>query len=212
MLRFALFDLDNTLYPANSGLWEAIAGRINLYMIERLGIDPSEVVARRRNYLAAFGTTLKGLSTEFAVDPLDFLEFVHDLPLDRYLDRDAELDAMLERLPLRKIIFTNADAPHARRVLARLGIERHFERIIDIHSLEFVNKPDERAYQRALSLLGARADECVFVEDTLINLLPARALGMRTVLVTDAREDGDVDYRIGRPADLEAALGLRSGN
>jgi len=211
MLRFALFDLDNTLYPATSGLWEAIAERINLFMVERLGIDPTEVPARRKNYLAQFGTTLKGLSTEYAIDAFDFLAFVHDLPLERYLRRDLELDLMLDRLPLTKIIFTNADAPHARRVLACLGIERHFERIIDIHSLEFVNKPDERAYRRTLALLGARAEECVFVEDTLVNLLPARALGMRTVLVSDAVGDGEVDHRIVRPADLAGALGLGRG-
>ena len=63
---------------------------------------------------------------------------------------------MLERLELRKIIFTNADAKHARRVLSRLGIMRHFESIIDIHLLEFVNKPDRRAYLRALDFASAR--------------------------------------------------------
>jgi putative hydrolase of the HAD superfamily len=209
MLRYALFDLDNTLYPATSGLWEAIGERMNRYMVERLGLDPADVPRRRRGYRARFGTTLKGLASEFSVDPLEFLEFVHDLPLERYLDYDAELDGMLARLPLRKVVFTNADAPHARRVLARLGLERHFERILDIHALDFVNKPEQGAYLRVLEILDARGGECVFLEDTPVNLEPARALGMRTVLVAGAPGAIEVDCRIDRTAELEAALGAR---
>src|SRR5512143_3915214 len=85
MLRYALFDLDNTLYPADSGLWEAIAARINLYITERMRLSPAEVTAIRRRYLTAFGTTLNGLRLEYAIDPLDYLNFVHDLPLASYL-------------------------------------------------------------------------------------------------------------------------------
>lgn len=41
--RCILFDLDNTLYPKSAGLMQAIGKRMNLFMIERLGMDPSEV-------------------------------------------------------------------------------------------------------------------------------------------------------------------------
>jgi len=205
-LRYALFDLDNTIYPPDSGLWEAIGERINLYMVRRLGLDPREAGARRESYLAAFGTTLNGLRREYGIDALDFLEFVHDLPLEHYLRHDAELDAMLSRLPLAKAILTNADAPHARRVLARLGVARHFDRIIDIHALEFVNKPDRGAYLRALELLGARPEECIFLEDSPRNLLPARELGMHTVLVGGEAPGQGIDHRIARLLDLEAVL------
>jgi len=204
-LRYALFDLDNTLYPQDSGLWEAIGERINLYMTERLGLDPLGVTALRESYLAAFGTTLNGLRSEYRIDALEFLAFVHDLPLERYLRADPELDAMLDRLPWTKVILTNADEPHARRVLARLGIDRHFQRIIDIHALEFVNKPDRRAYTRACELIGARPDECIFLEDSIRNLVPARELGMRTVLVGSGPADG-IDHGIARLLDLEMLL------
>ncbi len=189
MLRYAVFDLDNTLYPPSSGLWAAIGQRISLFMIERLRIKPEEVQELRKRYLNSFGTTLTGLRHDYNIEPDDFLNFAHDLPLDNYLRYDAELDAMLARLPLKKVIFTNADAPHARRVLSQLQILNHFDQIVDILALELINKPDIRAYHKLLHLISAIPEECLFVEDSVRNLLPARALGMLTVLVS---EDGDV--------------------
>jgi putative hydrolase of the HAD superfamily len=208
MLRHLLLDLDDTLYPSSTGLWHAIGERINLYMVERLGLDPAEAPALRHRYFDAFGTTLNGLRHDFHIDPDDYLAFVHDLPLDHYLRPDPALNAMLARLPLAKTTFTNADAAHARRVLECLGVARHFTRIVDIHALDFVNKPEPGAYTRALELIGAQAAECVFVDDSRRNLLPARALGMLTVLVGQARgpaPDG-VDYAIPTVLGLERIL------
>jgi putative hydrolase of the HAD superfamily len=206
MLRVLLIDLDNTLYPQNCGLWAAIGERISLYMTERLGFDPAEVTETREQYLNAFGTTLNALRHYHDVNPDEFLEFVHDLPLDRFIGYDPALDQMLGRLALRKVIFTNADAPHAQRVLQRLGIAHHFERTIDIRALDFVVKPDRRAYETALRMIGTRPQECVFVEDSLLNLLPAKKMGMTTVLLRDGERAEGADCQIARITDLERFL------
>jgi putative hydrolase of the HAD superfamily len=214
MLRLALFDLDDTLYAAQCGLWAAIGERIDLFMVERLGFVAGTTAERRRHYLEAYGTTLNGLRREHEIDPFEFMSFVHDVPLPRYLSANAELDAMLERLPLTKAIFTNADAPHAQRVLDCLGIARHFSQIIDIHTLEFFNKPDARAYARALELVGARPEECVFSDDAVRNLRPAHALGMLTVLVRagDEPKPAGVDYQIDSILQLESVLAAARAN
>jgi putative hydrolase of the HAD superfamily len=182
---------------------EAIGRRINLYMTERLGVKPEEVSTIRDNFLKDFGTTLNALRRFYPVDPHEFLEFVHDIPLDRHLQHDSALIRMMESLKLRKIIFTNADAGHARRVLARLGILHCFESIIDIHMLEFVNKPYRRAYLKALDFAVACPDECVLIEDSAINIAPARALGMITVLVGNPSKPDGAHYHIERIADFE---------
>jgi putative hydrolase of the HAD superfamily len=177
-------------------------------MIDRLGMSHSEVTAQRDKYLNEFGTTLNALRHFHGVDPDDFLAFVHDLPLGRYLTADAALDGMLGRIPLGKAIFTNADALHARRVLARLGIAHHFERIIDIRTLDFVNKPDRRAYLKALQLVRASPHECVFVDDCSANLVAAKSVGMVTVLVCDGSK-GDhlvADHRIRSICELEPII------
>jgi putative hydrolase of the HAD superfamily len=201
-LRCALFDLDNTLYPKSCGLWDEIGRRMNLYMVERLGMDPQEVSTKRQDLLKAFGTTLNALRRHYYVDPDEFLSFVHDIPLSRYIQYDPDLDRLLEKLQLRKIIFTNADAQHARRVLSRLGILRHFESIIDIHLLEFINKPDRRSYQRALEFASARPEECILIEDLVGNILPARRMGMTTVVVGHKESSDGAHYYIDRIIDL----------
>jgi putative hydrolase of the HAD superfamily len=213
-LAFALFDLDDTLYAAQCGLWAAIGDRIDRYMVERLGLAPDTTALQRRHYLEHYGTTLNGLRREHQVDPLEYLQYVHDVPLPRYLAPNAELDAMLGRLPLTKAIFTNADAAHAGRVLDCLGIARHFSQIIDIHTLGFINKPDPRAYARAVELLGAQAEQCLFVDDAVRNLRPARALGMFTILVksppAEPTPEG-VDDQIESVLQLEQVLARANG-
>jgi len=201
-----LFDLDNTLYPSSCGLMREIGNRINRYMIERLGVVPADVSKMRDDFLKAFGTTLNALRRYYAVDPDEFLDFVHDIPLVPFLQHEPALDQMLGRLELRKVIFTNADARHARRVLSRLGILRHFESIIDIHMLEFVNKPDHRAYLKALDFASVQAEECVLIEDSARNLAPAGRLGMTTVLVGEGTRTDGAHYHIARITDLENLL------
>jgi putative hydrolase of the HAD superfamily len=209
-IRYALFDLDNTLYPETSGLWEEIGKRINRYMVERLGMDPSEVSRRREEFLKNFGTTLNALRHYYSVDPDEFLNFVHDIPLQHYIHYDPALDEMLGRMKSKKFIFTNADAQHARRVLSRLGIMRHFEFIIDIHMLEFVNKPDPRAYLKALDFISARPEECILIEDSHVNIVPAGQLGMTTVLVGALSRSDGAHYHIDTITELEKKI-INSG-
>ncbi len=192
MIKHFLFDLDDTLYPQSVGLMGEIGARMNEYMIARVGIPESAVAQMRKDYWDRFGTTLRGLYLERHIDPQDFLAFVHDVAVEKYIQRDERLDAMLTALPYPKHIFTNAPADYARRVLATLGVVRHFTRIFDINFIRYESKPNRAAYTIVLDALGARGDECLLIDDTARNLPPARALGMRTVLVRGSphSEDG----------------------
>jgi len=181
---------------------QAIGSRINRFMVERLDIKPEEVTKIRDDYLKIFGTTLNALRRFYDVDPDEYLNFVHDLPLHLHLQYDPELDRMLERMEFRKIIFTNADAKHARRVLSLLGILRHFESIIDIHTLDFVNKPGRRAYFKALEFASAGPEECLLVEDSIVNIIPAAELGMTTVLVREGPPRHGAHHHIRRITEL----------
>ncbi|MGQ0600237.1 MAG: pyrimidine 5'-nucleotidase [Anaerolineales bacterium] len=200
MLRQLLFDLDETLYGPQTGLWNAIGERILSFMMERLRVTRVEAEALRLRYRKQYGVALNGLMAEYGVDPDDYLAYVHDLPLDQYLQPDVALNGMLARLPLPKAIFTNSDQAHATRVLTRLGIVRHFQKIIDIRALALVNKPKPEAYQRALRLLNTQPHECVFIDDLPQNLTPAQQLGLITIHVGHGLSNGalppGVDYRV----------------
>ncbi len=207
MLRHLLFDLDETLYTPGTGLWEAIGDRITSYMTERLGLAPALAVELRARYRQQYGVALNGLLADYQISVEDYLAYVHDLPIDQYLQPDPALNAMLARLPLSKAILTNSDAAHVGRVLNRLGIARHFPVVIDIRALALVNKPQPEAYQRALARLGARAAECLFIDDLPQNLAPAQALGMITVHIAHGRGNGQpppgADYVLDEVLGLE---------
>jgi putative hydrolase of the HAD superfamily len=189
--RFLLCDLDNTLYPANSGVMQAVGQLIVRYMIERVGLPAVDVERLKRRYFQDYGTTMVGLILHHAIDPEDYLVFVHDLALEQYLQPAPALDAMLGSIPLRKAVFTNADRGHAERVLGVLGVRRHFEWIIDVRDFGFNCKPHPSAYRHILEIVGASPGECIMVEDALSNLAPAQAMGMLTVLVGDHSPGGN---------------------
>jgi pyrimidine 5'-nucleotidase len=191
------FDLDDTLYPPERGVWREIAARINRYLEERIGIPESEVDDLRKRYFSTYGTVLNGLRAEHEVDPLDYSRYVHNVPLDQFLAPDPELRRMLESLPQKKFIFSNADRPYILRVLSRLDIEDCFQGIVDIFSTGFACKPMEAAYRMAIQLAGSpNAEECLLVDDLPRNLEPAMKLGMTAVLVHGKFPTRGGDYQI----------------
>jgi len=184
-MRFTtlFFDLDDTLYPNTSGLWQAIKSRINLYMVERLGIPEKDAPALRESYFRMYGTTLRGLQARHNVDVGDFLAFVHDLPLADYIQPDPIQREIIASLPGRKLIFTNADANHARRVLQALNLGDLFERIVDIHAVAPYCKPMPESFAIAQEL----ADEpdprkCVMIDDLPRTTRAALNAGMASIL------------------------------
>ena len=215
-LHTLFLDLDDTLYPQGNGVWHAIGDRITLFLIDRLGLTEQEAIGLRRRYFEQYGTTLNGLRLHHQIDPADYLGFVHDLPLDRYLQPDPALRRMLAALRVQRVVFTNADRAHAERVLNALGIAGEIGSIIDIYALEFANKPELSAYTRAIALASAPGPEtCVLVDDMPRNLHPASGLGMTTVYVGPGFPPGPIDHRLDRihllPLAIPALLAEHDG-
>ena len=194
MIKYLIFDLDETLYPRNAGLMQEIGARINLYLVNRLQLSEADAKVLRQRYFQQYGTALRGLMVERSdANPEDYLHFVHDIPLTKYIGQQPALAAMLRSIDLPKVIFTNSTLEHSQKVLEILGIADCFSRIIDIRAIDYISKPDRRAYEKMLTLIAAQPDECIFVEDAARNLLPAKALGMKTILV-DSDDCAEVDY------------------
>jgi len=187
-----VFDLDNTLYPASSSLFPQIDQRMRRFIADRLKLDLDSAFALQKRYYREFGTTLRGLMLCDGLEPAEFLDYVHDID-HSVLDEAPALDAALERLPGRKLIFTNGSERHAERVLARLGIARHFQGIFDIVAADYVPKPKPDCYQVMLKRHGVDPRVAAMVEDLHRNLRPAAAVGMTTLWVhQDDHPDGTV--------------------
>jgi putative hydrolase of the HAD superfamily len=194
-LKFIIFDLDDTLYPRDNGLMREVGRRIQMWLYDHLGLTWEEAAVQRSEYFRRYGTTLGGLVAEHDVDVHDYLAFVHDVPVEEYLDPDPALAVMLDGILLRKAIYTNGTVVYARRVLRALGVADHFEQVIGIEEVGLRNKPYRDAYERMLALLGVEGPECVMVEDSVRNLRPAKALGLTAVLV-GAESDENVDFAV----------------
>ncbi|MCX6080252.1 MAG: pyrimidine 5'-nucleotidase [Chloroflexi bacterium] len=204
------FDLDDTLYPASSGLWAHIKDRIGLFMLERLNIPASEMQALRRKYFEEYGTTLRGLQANFIFDVPDFLAYVHDVPLAEYIHPDPVLQSVLESLPARKYIFTNADVHHAERVLRVLQIEQYFDGIIDVTQLGPYCKPMPQAFKIALQLAGeSDPQKCVMIDDLPRTIRAARDEGMLAILFGTELPNPDADAALADWSKLPAIINGR---
>jgi putative hydrolase of the HAD superfamily len=201
------FDLDDTLYDHASGLWPAISARMGQYMVERLGVPKDHAQMVRKSYYETYGTTLRGLQRHHQVDSDEYLAYVHDLPLERFIQPDPGLRRLLRSLPQRKWIFTNADDQHARRVLSILDLGDLFTGVIDIRRLEYCCKPELEAYASAMRLAGeASPQRCVMFDDSPRNLAPAKKLGFMTILVGTDSPHPAADLALLSLADLPAAF------
>lgn len=177
------FDLDDTLYPAKSGLWGNVRERINLYMRDRLGIPAHEVSAMRQNYLEQYGTTLLGLHHHYSLDVGEFLDFVHDLPLRDYIQPAPELRTIIDAIPARKFIFSNADVRHVQRVLDVLELNGCFDGVLDILQMWPACKPMPNTFEMALKMAGNPApQQCVMIDDLHRNTRAAREQGIFSIL------------------------------
>ena len=209
-----IFDLDNCLYPASTGLFALIDERMGAYIQRLYACDPAEAKRIQKAHFHEHGTTLAGLMKEHALDPQDFLADVHDIPLDR-VQCDARLERLLPRLPGRRFVFTNGDAPYARRVLEAIGVHAHFDDLHDIHASSYRPKPDPHGYELLCERFAIDPRHALLVDDMAQNLGPAKDLGMTTVWVDNGSERGShgheenvADYRITDVGEwLESILG-----
>jgi putative hydrolase of the HAD superfamily len=211
-IQYALFDLDDTIYPRSAGVMGVVSQRIDGFMASRLGMDETLIRQLRPRYWQQYGTTMRGLLQEYQIDAEDYLSYVHDFTVDELLARNERLDDVLAELSWHKVIFTNAPVQHARQVLDALGVAHHFERIFDVRDTGYVGKPDPRAFRHVLAALGVEGDACIALDDSIPNLKTAKSLSMVAVLVGSAQRMNDVDFAIGTIEEVaEVARDLATG-
>lgn len=192
-----IFDLDNTLYPLACNLFGQVEERMAAFIMEALDVNYDEAHRVRRDFFTRHGTTLRGLMLDHGIEPTRFLEYVHEIDLSG-IPADPALVVAINRLPGRKLVFTNATVRHAERVMERIGLTGHIEAVHDIVASAYRPKPDPSAYKSLTKRYGFGPESALFVEDMARNLAPAAALGMTTAWVKNpldwARIGADEPY------------------
>jgi putative hydrolase of the HAD superfamily len=208
-----IFDLDNTLYPAECNLFAQVDQRMGEFIARFLGVPFAHARHLQKTYYRQFGTTLSGLMRVHRMDPAAFLDYVHDIDLS-VVPEHPELAVAIGALPGRKLIYTNGSVAHARNVMDRLGINRHFNDIFDIAAGNYDPKPSTASFARLIEAHGIDPKRAAMFDDMARNLKPAAELGMTTILVSSpndwAQPVGDetdfIHYTTDRLADWLAAI------
>ncbi len=200
-----VFDLDNTLYPPQMRLFDQIEVKMIDWVMAKLGVPRQEANALRAKYWATYGTTLAGLMTEHGVDPTDFLAYVHDIDFS-VLRPDPILAERLRGLPGRRIVFTNGDAPYARKVIAARGFDGLFDAVYGVENAKFRPKPEAAAFETVFAADGFDRTRAAMFEDDARNLAVPHAMGLQTVHI--APEAAPAAHIHHHAADLSVFLGI----
>ena len=179
-----VFDLDNTLYPRHCDLFSQIDVRMTTFVSELTGLERTEARKLQKDLYRDYGTTLRGLMEIHDIDPHAFLDAAHDIDYS-ILPQNAELTEVLTSLPGRLLIYTNGSVAHAENTLKAMGVDPAiFEAIFDIVASDFEPKPDNKPFEKFLASYNVNGSTAAMFEDLPRNLIPAKACGMKTVLIT----------------------------
>jgi len=179
-VRDWIFDLDNTLYHADNGIFAQIDANMTRFVARLLGMERDAARQVQKQLYRDHGTTLAGLVAVHKIDPEPYLEFVHDIDLSG-LAPDAGLRDALVRLPGRRFVFTNGCRNHAARILERLQLADLFDQVWDIRTIGFIPKPDAAAYDAAVAAGSIAPAKAAMFDDIARNLVVPHEMGMTTV-------------------------------
>ena len=209
MERVWIFDLDNTLHDATPHIFPHINRSMTAYLQEHLHLSEQEADDLRVDYWQRYGATLTGLMRHHDTDPDHFLWHTHQFPeLRRMVLREPRLRSVLQRLPGRKLVYSNAPVHYARAVLKLMHVEDLFDDVFSIEHAHYRPKPQLPGFRQLLRKHRLKPAQCVMVEDSAENLQTAKRLGMRTVWVSGAlRTPVYVDVKISDVLDLPRMAG-----
>ena len=177
-----IFDLDNTLYSADSGIFQQVHTLMGKFVSAHLNIDIKKAKELQRKYYRQHGTTLRGMMDNHNVDPDHFLSEVHQLDYS-IVDPNFKLNRELKKLKGRKIIFTNANRQHANDILIRLELTNLFDEIFDIKTANYIPKPEASPYEQIISEFNIDPITTIMFDDIAKNLVPAKNVGFASVWI-----------------------------
>lgn len=184
-----IFDLDDTLYPHGQFLTsQKFMDILSEYVADVNNLSIEEAVSLNNKYLK------EGISEDIEDDILRFWQRDWTFDLTDFTQRIDAVDIshmgpcqqtlnLLNGMDVRKVIFTNAHRTHAERMIEKLGFSGQIDHVCDYVTRGQRVKPAPDIYHELVTHLGVKAENCVMVEDRHINLRPAKAMGMHTVLV-----------------------------
>ena len=193
--QYLIFDLDNTLYPKESGLLNQVNKQIDQFISLKLKIPTIKVPQLRQEYWKQYGTTLGGMVARHRIAPDEYINYAYNVKITDFLTPDPGLIKVLAGINIKKVVFSNSPLNYVEDVLKVLQIQDLFEKIYDIQFCGYLGKPNLSSYIKVLTDLKVEGKECLFIDDTPVNVLGAEAAGIDSVLLGNNSVDG-IKWRI----------------
>jgi putative hydrolase of the HAD superfamily len=203
-----IFDVDDTLYDVSTGFTAHRNGEVVWrYMVEHLHFSTHEEARQVRDkYFHKYHSTAKALTVaqqegKFPPNAPTFNTehlsqyWAENLDYTKLGGPKLDVQDALVSCPLRLVAFSNGPRTYIRRVLEVLGLYDIFgdERIFAVDDVLPYCKPEKEAFDvifNKLQITDPR--ECIMVEDSMKNIRQAKALGMKTVLITGKIASGRI--------------------
>tara|TARA_X000000368_G_scaffold286149_1_gene227257 strand:+ start:730 stop:1407 length:678 start_codon:yes stop_codon:yes gene_type:complete len=189
-----IFDLDNTLYSADSGIFQQVHQLMGKFIQEFLNIDLQKAKEIQKKYYKKHGTTLRGMMDNYGVDPDHFLEEVHKLDYSIVSSND-KLNEELKKLKGKKIIYTNANMKHTLNVLERIKLSNFFDEIFDIKMANYIPKPEMKPYEQIIKDFDLNPSTSAMFDDIAKNLVPAKKVGFTSIWINAGYENFSDDIK-----------------
>lgn len=183
-----IFDLDNTLYSADSGIFQQVHELMGKFVSNHLNISIEDAKIIQKKYYKQHGTTLRGMMDNHGVDPDHFLAEVHKLDYS-IVGPNQKLNEELKKLKGRKIIYTNANMQHALDVLEKIELSNFFDEIYDIKMANYIPKPELATYKQMIKQYDINSKSAAMFDDIAKNLVPAKNVGFTSIWIDAGYEN-----------------------
>ncbi len=197
--KYLLLDLDGVCYGSHNGyplekVFGMVSKRMTLFIQEKLGLNEKKARELQTNYFYKYNTSLNGLMLHHNIIGDEFLKFVHDIDIS-FMKEDKVMRDELEKLDMKKFIFTNGSAEHAKNILTHLGIYDLFgrDKVFDIKDGGYVPKPEAKTFDLMVKKFGINPKETIYIEDIAKNLSIGHKRGCTTVWLKNDEDFGKMD-------------------
>ena len=160
---------------------------------EREGLDveefekayEEEVVRAERDEIT--GTDIwKNLASRFQLE-IDVDAVIDEMLAmkDIYYDVLEYVGSLRDRYKV--AMYSNYNRTYWEKILEKVDINKYFD-YVQISYMVGKRKTDEGGFKVILEKFGVSAADCLFIDDSSRNLVPAQKLGMKTVLFTSLED------------------------
>ena len=200
-LKSIFFDTSDTLYT--SSVFEEAQSRQPIFLLaKRRNLSVTKATALFKETETELGktslhVTKVAVMMKLGISRMEMQESLAELEPSRFLHPDPHLNDMLRQLhSLYTLgIITNILDTLLTKILAALVLEKQCFRVIVSVDNTTKSKPDPEPFLKALELSHCRAEQCLYVGDSLTkDMIPAKKVGMKTLWVSpESHHDEHVD-------------------